>query len=78
MRLVAQQKNSGSKTVNVRGLREMILGVNTHTTPIVKKSISIPQSQYVWALKRAKAQGHNNVSRVLREGIECLRKRKAA
>lgn len=55
----------------------MILGVKTHNTPIVKKSISIPQSQYVWALKRAKAQGHNNVSRVLREGIECLRKQAA-
>lgn len=59
-------------SVNVRGLREMILGVNTNTTPTIKKSISIPQSLYVWALKRAKTQGHNNVSRVLREGIEML------
>jgi hypothetical protein len=56
----------------------MILGVKTNTTPTVKKSISIPQSQYVWALKRAKAQGHNNVSRVLREGIDCLRRQQAA
>lgn len=77
MRLVAAKKNKRAKTANVSGLREMILGVKTNNTPIVKKSISIPQSQYVWALKRAKAQGHNNVSRVLREGIECLR-RKAA
>lgn len=77
MRSVASKKNKGARTANVSGLREMILGVKTHTTPIVKKSISIPQSQYVWALKRAKAQGHNNVSRVLREGIDCLRKRAA-
>lgn len=77
MRSVVTQKNKGHRTANVHGLREMILGVKTHNTPIVKKSISIPQSQYVWALKRAKAQGHNNVSRVLREGIECLRKQAA-
>jgi hypothetical protein len=74
MRSVARQKNKGARTTDVRGLREMILGVKTNTTPTVKKSISIPQAQYVWALKRAKAQGHNNVSRVLREGIDCLRR----
>lgn len=62
----------GGRPTNVRGLREMILGVKTNNTPTVKKSISIPQSLYVWALKRAKQQGHCNVSRVLREGIECL------
>jgi hypothetical protein len=71
MRNGMQKKHEG-KTANVRGLRAMILGVNTTNTPTVKKSISIPQSLYVWALKRAKAQGHCNVSRVLREGIECL------
>ena len=65
-------KKQGARTTDVRGLREMILGVKTNNTPTVKKSISIPQSLYVWALKRAKAQGHCNVSRVLREGIECL------
>jgi hypothetical protein len=65
-------KKQGARTADVRGLREMILGVKTNNTPTVKKSISIPQSLYVWALKRAKAQGHGNVSRVLREGIECL------
>jgi hypothetical protein len=66
------------RTANVRGLREMILGVKNTNTPTVKKSISIPQSLYVWALKRAKAQGHCNVSRVLREGIECLMKKQRA
>jgi hypothetical protein len=65
-------KKQGGRPADVRGLREMILGVKTNNTPTVKKSISIPQSLYVWALKRAKAQGHCNVSRVLREGIECL------
>lgn len=56
----------------------MILGVNTNNAPTVKKSISIPQSLYIWALKRAKAQGHCNVSRVLREGIECLMQKQRA
>jgi hypothetical protein len=56
----------------------MILGVNTTNTPTVKKSISIPQSLYVWALKHAKAQGHCNVSRVLREGIELLMQKQRA
>jgi hypothetical protein len=68
-------KKQGVRPVNVSGLRARILGVKTHTTPTIKKSISIPQSLYVWALKRAKTQGHNNVSRVLREGIECLMQR---
>ena len=71
MPAVAVKKQEGG-TADVRGLRAMILGVKTNNTPTVKKSISIPQSLYVWALKRAKTQGHNNVSRVLREGIECL------
>jgi hypothetical protein len=71
-------KKEEGRTTNVRGLREMILGVNTTNTPTVKKSISIPQSLYVWALKRAKAQGHCNVSRVLREGIECLMQKQRA
>jgi len=65
-------KKQGRRSINVQDLRAMILGVNTTNTPTVKKSISIPQNLYVWALKRAKAQGHSNVSRVLREGIECL------
>jgi hypothetical protein len=65
-------KKQGARTADVRGLRARILGVKTSNTPTIKKSISIPQSLYVWALKRAKTQGHNNVSRVLREGIECL------
>jgi len=68
-------KKQGVKTTDVRGLRARILGVKTHSTPTIKKSISIPQSLYVWALKRAKTQGHNNVSRVLREGIELLMQR---
>jgi hypothetical protein len=68
-------KKQGAGTADVRGLRAKILGVKTHNTPTIKKSISIPQSLYVWALKRAKTQGHNNVSRVLREGIECLMQR---
>lgn len=68
----------GARTADVRGLREMILGVKNTNTPTVKKSISIPQSLYVWALKRAKADGHCNVSRVLREGIECLMQKQRA
>jgi len=68
-------KKQGGRSVNVSGLRARILGVKTSNTPTIKKSISIPQSLYVWALKRAKTQGHNNVSRVLREGIECLMQR---
>jgi hypothetical protein len=71
-------KKHEGRTADVRGLREMILGVKNTNTPTVKKSISIPQSLYVWALKRAKAQGHCNVSRVLREGIECLMKKQRA
>lgn len=71
-------KKQGGRTADVRGLRAMILGVKTNNTPTVKKSISIPQSLYVWALKRAKAQGHCNVSRVLREGIECLMQKQRA
>lgn len=71
-------KKQGGRPVNVRGLREMILGVKNTNTPTVKKSISIPQSLYVWALKRAKADGHCNVSRVLREGIECLMQKQRA
>ncbi len=71
-------KKQGAKTADVRGLREMILGVKNTNTPTVKKSISIPQSLYVWALKRAKSQGHCNVSRVLREGIECLMQKQRA
>lgn len=66
------QKKQGGRTADVRGLREMILGVKTTNTPTIKKSISIPQSLYVWALKRAKQEGHNNVSRVMRDGIELL------
>jgi len=69
------EKKRGATPLNVRGLRARILGVKTSNTPTIKKSISIPQSLYVWALKRAKTQGHNNVSRVLREGIECLMQR---
>jgi hypothetical protein len=65
-------KKTGGMPANVSGLRAMILGVNTHTTPTIKKSVSIPASLYVWACKRAKQQGHENVSRVVREGIECL------
>jgi hypothetical protein len=68
----APRKKDECGTANVRGLRAMILGVNTHTTPTIKKSVSIPASLYVWACKRAKQQGHENVSRVVREGIECL------
>ena len=68
-------KKQGGRSVNVSGLRARILGVKTSNTPTIKKSISIPQSLYVWALKRAKTPGHNNVSRVLREGIECLMQR---
>jgi hypothetical protein len=68
-------KKQGGTPANVSGLRARILGVKTSNTPTIKKSISIPQSLYVWALKRAKTQGHNNVSRVLREGIECLMQR---
>ena len=68
-------KKQGATPLNVRSLRARILGVKTSNTPTVKKSISIPQSLYVWALKRAKTQGHNNVSRVLREGIELLMQR---
>jgi hypothetical protein len=68
-------KKQGGTTTNVSCLRARILGVKTSNTPTIKKSISIPQSLYVWALKRAKTQGHNNVSRVLREGIECLMQR---
>jgi hypothetical protein len=71
-------KNQERRTADVRGLRAMILGVKNTNTPTVKKSISIPQSLYVWALKRAKAQGHNNVSRVLREGVECLMQKQRA
>lgn len=71
-------KKQGGRTADVRGLREMIFGVKNTNTPTVKKSISIPQSLYVWALKRAKAQGHCNVSRVLREGIECLMQKQRA
>lgn len=74
----SKAKKSEGGTVNVRGLRAMILGVNTTNTPTVKKSISIPQSLYVWALKHAKAQGHCNVSRVLREGIELLMQKQRA
>jgi hypothetical protein len=77
MQLGIAKKHEG-RTANVRGLREMILGVKNTNTPTVKKSISIPQSLYVWALKRAKAQGHCNVSRVLREGIESLMKKQRA
>ena len=77
MRTVAAKKQGG-RPVNVSGLRARILGVKTSNTPTIKKSISIPQSLYVWALKRAKTQGHNNVSRVLREGIECLMQRQRA
>lgn len=72
------RKKAGCGTADVRGLREMILGVKNTNTPTVKKSISIPQSLYVWALKRAKADGHCNVSRVLREGIECLMQKQRA
>lgn len=71
-------KKQGARTADVRGLRVMILGVKNTNTPTVKKSISIPQSLYVWALKRAKADGHCNVSRVLREGIECLMQKQRA
>ena len=71
-------KKQGARTTDVRGLRAMILGVKNINTPTVKKSISIPQSLYVWALKRAKAQGHNNVSRVLREGVERLMQKQRA
>lgn len=71
-------KKQGRRSINVPDLRAMILGVNTTNTPTVKKSISIPQNLYVWALKRAKAQGHCNVSRVLREGIECLMQKQRA
>jgi hypothetical protein len=69
---IGARKKQGGKTADVRGLRAMILGVKTTNTPTVKKSISIPQSLYVWALKRAKHEGHNNVSRVMRQGIELL------
>jgi len=71
-------KKQGYRTANVPDLRAMILGVKNTNTPTVKKSISIPQSLYIWALKRAKAQGHCNVSRVLREGIECLMQKQRA
>lgn len=71
-------KKQGRRPVNVQDLRAMILGVKNTNTPTVKKSISIPQSLYVWALKRAKADGHCNVSRVLREGIECLMQKQRA
>jgi hypothetical protein len=71
-------KKQERRTADVRGLREIILGVKNTNTPTVKKSISIPQSLYVWALKRAKADGHCNVSRVLREGIECLMQKQRA
>lgn len=71
-------KKQGRGSVDVRDLRAMILGMKNTNTPTVKKSISIPQSLYVWALKRAKAQGHCNVSRVLREGIECLMQKQRA
>ena len=74
MPAVAEKKH-GARTADVRSLRARILGVKTSNTPTIKKSISIPQSLYVWALKRAKTQGHNNVSRVLREGIELLMQR---
>jgi hypothetical protein len=77
MRRGIAKKHEG-KTANVRDLRAMILGMKNINTPTVKKSISIPQSLYVWALKRAKAQGHCNVSRVLREGIECLMQKQRA
>ncbi len=72
------KKKQGGKTADVRGLRAMILGVKNTNTPTVKKSISIPQSLYIWALKRAKSQGHCNVSRVLREGVECLMQKQRA
>ena len=71
-------KKHGPKTADVQDLRAMIFGMKNTNTPTVKKSISIPQSLYVWALKRAKAQGHCNVSRVLREGIECLMQKQRA
>ena len=77
MRNGMQKKHEG-KTANVSDLRAMILGMKNTNTPTVKKSISIPQSLYVWALKRAKSQGHCNVSRVLREGIECLMQKQRA
>ena len=71
-------KKQELRTANVQDLRAMIFGMKNTNTPTVKKSISIPQSLYVWALKRAKADGHCNVSRVLREGIECLMQKQKA
>lgn len=65
-------KKVDPRTADVRCLRATILGVNTNKANIVKKSISIPQAAYVWALQHAKNQGHHNVSRVVRDGIECL------
>jgi len=73
-----RQNKQGRRSINVQDLRAIILGVNTNSTPTVKKSISIPENLYVFALKRAKQQGHNNVSRVVREAVERLRMERRA
>lgn len=39
---------------------------------------AIPDKLLRWAVKRAKDEGHRDVSQVIRRGIDCLRERQKA